>query len=204
MPAGMDRRAGAGCGGGFSMKAISLWQPWASLIACGAKPYETRDWAPPRELIGQPIAIHAAKKVDRQLIEFAEELIYGQHKDGGYELAYKLTASMRGAPDSLMGCFGQAAMPIGCIVAIARLDAAFKLGEAAEGTARPAAAVVERMTSRPMPECFTVRYDDFGDYAPGRWAWLLRDVKPLTPPVAMKGKQGFFDLPPGWLTEAMS
>ncbi len=34
-----------------------------------------------------------------------------------------------------------------------------------------------------MPECFTVRYDDFGDYAPGRGAWLLRDVKPLNPPV---------------------
>ncbi len=27
------------------------------------------------------------------------------------------------------------------------------------------------------------RYDDFGDYAAGRWAWLLRDVKPLNLPV---------------------
>ena len=26
------------------MKAISLWQPWASLIAVGAKQYETRSW----------------------------------------------------------------------------------------------------------------------------------------------------------------
>jgi hypothetical protein len=37
------------------MKAISL-------IACGAKPYETRVWAPPASLIGQPIAIHAATR----------------------------------------------------------------------------------------------------------------------------------------------
>lgn len=44
------------------MKAISLWQPWASLIAVGAKPFETRDWAPPRGLIGQRIAIHSAKR----------------------------------------------------------------------------------------------------------------------------------------------
>ena len=65
----------------------------------------------------------------------------------------------------------------------------------------PSARVVQRLTSRPMPECFTVRYDDFGDYAPGRWAWLLRDVKALKPPVPMKGQQGFFDLPQGWLTE---
>jgi hypothetical protein len=44
------------------MKAISLWQPWASFIAIGVKPFETRDWAPPLWLIGQRIAIHAAKK----------------------------------------------------------------------------------------------------------------------------------------------
>src|SRR3989339_577320 len=27
------------------MKAISLWQPWASLCAVGAKLYETRSWS---------------------------------------------------------------------------------------------------------------------------------------------------------------
>jgi hypothetical protein len=182
------------------MKAISLWQPWASLIACGAKPFETRDWAPPRELIGQAIAIHAAKKIDKGAAQFAEELMYGQHENGGFELADKLEASMKGTPDKLMGCFGEALMPIGCVVAIARLDAAFQLGEPAQGTGVPAARVVQRLTSRPMPECFTVRYDDFGDYAPGRWAWLLRDIKPLNPPAFAKGAQKFFDLPQGWLT----
>jgi hypothetical protein len=30
----------------------------------------------------------------------------------------------------------------------------------------------------------------FGDHAPGRWAWLLRDVKPLNPPFEMKGRHG--------------
>lgn len=181
------------------MKAISLWQPWASLIACGAKPYETRDWAPPRDLIGQPIAIHAAKTIDKDAAALAEELIYGQHKDGGFELSDKLAASFKGAPDSMMGLFGQACMPIGCVVAIAKLDAAFKLGEPAEGTAVPAASVVSRITSRDMPACFTVRIDGFGDYRPGRWAWLLRDVKPLTRPAPAKGAQRIFELPSGWL-----
>lgn len=156
------------------MKAISLWQPWASLIACGAKPYETRSWAPPRDLIGATIAIHAAKKIDKGAAEFAEELMYGQHEAGGFALADKLEASMRGTPDKLMGIFAEATMPIGCVVCTARLDAAFQLGEPADGTVVPAARVVRRLTSRQMPECFTVRYDDFGDYAPGRWAWLLR------------------------------
>jgi hypothetical protein len=42
--------------------AMTLWQPWASLIAIGAKPYETRSRPPPARLIGQRIAIHAARK----------------------------------------------------------------------------------------------------------------------------------------------
>jgi hypothetical protein len=46
------------------MKALSLWQPWASLIACGAKTIETRSWQPPARLDGQRIAIHAAKRTD--------------------------------------------------------------------------------------------------------------------------------------------
>lgn len=182
------------------MKAISLWQPWASLIACGAKPYETRSWAPPLGLIGQTIAIHAAKKIDKGAVEFAEELVYGQHNPGGFGLADKLEALDEDTPDNLMGIFGRSTLPIGCVVCIARLDAAFQLGDAADGTAVPAATVVRRLVSRAMPECFTVRYDTFGDYAPGRWAWLLRDIQPLKPPASVTGHQGFFELPQGWMT----
>jgi len=137
------------------MKAISLWQPWATLIACGAKPYETRSFAPPASLIGQSIAIHAAKKIDKGAAQFAEELMYGQHKGGGFDLADRLEVTMSGIPDELMGIFRQTTLPIGCVVAIARLDAAFQLGNPAHGTALPAATVVKRLTSRPMPECFT-------------------------------------------------
>ena len=41
------------------MKALTIWQPWASLLACGAKRFETRSWATSYR---GPIAIHAAKK----------------------------------------------------------------------------------------------------------------------------------------------
>lgn len=46
---------------GDGIPAISLWQPWASLIAAGAKPFETRGWIAPGRFIGRRIAIHAAK-----------------------------------------------------------------------------------------------------------------------------------------------
>jgi hypothetical protein len=46
------------------MKCVSLWQPWASLVAVGAKRVETRHWPAPASVIGQRIAIHAAKTRD--------------------------------------------------------------------------------------------------------------------------------------------
>lgn len=42
------------------MRALSLWQPWATLIRIGAKKCETRSWGTNYR---GPIAIHAAKKV---------------------------------------------------------------------------------------------------------------------------------------------
>lgn len=48
------------------MKALTVLQPWASLIVAGAKPYEFRRWRPPVSMIGQRIVIHAAKrKIDQ-------------------------------------------------------------------------------------------------------------------------------------------
>lgn len=44
---------------GKSIRAISVWQPWASLIATGAKQFETRSWATSYRGL---IAIQAAKR----------------------------------------------------------------------------------------------------------------------------------------------
>ena len=42
------------------MKAISLWQPWASAMALGWKRNDTRSW---RTSYRGPLLIHAAKKI---------------------------------------------------------------------------------------------------------------------------------------------
>lgn len=48
------------------MRALTLWQPWASLVACGAKRIETRRWTTGYR---GPLAIHAAARpVDFNLI----------------------------------------------------------------------------------------------------------------------------------------
>ena len=43
------------------MKALTLHQPWASLVAVGAKHIETRSWPCPKSVIGERIAIHAGR-----------------------------------------------------------------------------------------------------------------------------------------------
>ena len=51
------------------MKVLSLWQPWASLIADGRKRIETRSWAAPRWIIDRDILIHATKRIETDAAE---------------------------------------------------------------------------------------------------------------------------------------
>ncbi|WP_300701290.1 ASCH domain-containing protein [Bacteroides sp.] len=44
------------------MKAITIKQPWASLIVHGIKDIENRTWACPKKYIGQRVLIHASKR----------------------------------------------------------------------------------------------------------------------------------------------
>lgn len=53
------------------MKCITLWQPWASWVALGWKPIETRTHTRFAGLVGQRIAIHAGLKWDEKAIEAA-------------------------------------------------------------------------------------------------------------------------------------
>ena len=48
------------------MKAITIKQPWATLIALGLKKFETRSW---RTKYRGPLAIHAGKSVDKEACE---------------------------------------------------------------------------------------------------------------------------------------
>lgn len=67
------------------MKALTIYQPWASLIMVGAKPFEFRGWSPRRRggayaaLIGQRIVIHAAARpmVADEIRQIVDNLQFG-------------------------------------------------------------------------------------------------------------------------------
>lgn len=53
------------------MKAISIKQPWASLIAHGIKDIENRTWKCPQKYIGQRVLIHASS--GKRIFEFSNK-----------------------------------------------------------------------------------------------------------------------------------
>lgn len=48
------------------MKALTIKQPWATLIALGEKKFETRSW---QTKYRGPLAIHAGKTIDKEACE---------------------------------------------------------------------------------------------------------------------------------------
>ena len=56
------------------MKALSLWQPYATLSIIGAKHYETRGWA--TNFRGE-LAIHAAKKPVKSVLRMLPQDVVG-------------------------------------------------------------------------------------------------------------------------------
>ena len=150
------------------MYAISLWQPWASLIAEGIKVQETRNWAPPKHLIGERIAIHAAKR--RLTKAELRELPSMIHHD----------MSVR------YGHFWEEDVPYGAVVATV------ELGGACRVIGKDKMLGLEGRLIYTNEPC-RLFSDIYGDYSVGRIIWSLKDIEKLPEPVPAAGKQGFWD-----------
>lgn len=183
------------------MKALTIRQPWASLIALGVKTIETRSWRAPQSLIGQTIAIHAGKWTPR-IGAFAGPIHEGP--DGGYE--YAMLRDRDGErPWKLWSPEGWMTLPLGAVVATATLAGCLPMVDNDTGNNRPkqnryvymlddeAMAIDLTLTA----ERYTSITDQlpYGDFAPGRWAWMLTNVQPCEP-IPAKGKQGLWEWNP--------
>jgi hypothetical protein len=154
------------------MKALSLWQPWASLIALKEKKIETRSWKAPDYLIGHRIAIHATKSMPvwvRALLRGFAKLLGIKKYEGSW--LYYLAAGVG---------------PFGKVVATAKLVDCSKVIE--ESAYPPGESVL-------LENGMYVRGNElsFGDYAIGRYAWILEDIQPLKEPVPARGMQGLWE-----------
>jgi hypothetical protein len=151
------------------MKALTLTQPWATLVALGEKQIETRSWKTPYR---GPLAIHSAKG-------FPEDCEARCYEEPFY--------TALGRPNIITSGIDLALDPIlprGFVLATCKLVGCVKTDYLQRGKPIPS-------NGWPSTEAFELTEDEwaFGDYSPGRWAWLLADISMLSKPIAARGYQ---------------
>lgn len=154
------------------MKALTIWQPWASLIMVGAKPYEFRRWdyrTRDRSLEGSRIVIHAgARKVQPHEVQrLLLDLWAGEPTGLDREPARQLLIKIGFKPGD-----GGPMLP-----------RAHGLGTAILGKPRKSSEIFGRGRGDSDRIDHTI------------WAWPLSDIEPFEPPVPMRGMQGFWTWP---------
>lgn len=169
------------------MKALTTWQPWASLLACGAKQFETRGWATSYR---GPIAIHAADISISRVLKAVFPLGKWSYAPD-YEAEQRfLTAVGRAFGNisvtrSVVNYLSQ--LPRGAVIATGELVGCHKVvsvGWTGSSERRIAWTDGELTPHYPLESELL-----FGDWTPGRYAWEISDVKMLPEPVPAKGKQ---------------
>lgn len=152
------------------MKALTIYQPWASLIMAGAKPFEFRQWdyseRYPR-LIDQRIVIHASARTMR-----SEELL---------DIIERIDAGVSSLKDEIARPIVERLLALPSIQVKTALPLAHGLGTAIIGRARRVDGLFKG------PDSDRVHQHMF--------AWPLTSIEPFMPPIPMRGAQGFWNWP---------
>lgn len=165
------------------MRALSLWQPWAYFIARGGerlplapvKRLETRSWPVPGGRPVHDVVIHAARKWDADLAALCSTW--------PFNVAHQLGALSEERTDE-RGVLHRGPLAFGaalCLVDVVKVWRAEAVLEHAKQ--------FEDGAAEHWAEELAL-----GNYAPGRYAWELRNVRLLRYPVPVKGRQGLFTL----------
>jgi len=153
------------------MYCLTVKQPWASLIALGAKHNETRSWYTNYR---GPLAIHASARMSKQ------------EKDLCFEDPFRtalLNAGLFHHP-----CI----LPLGSVIALVNLVDCLPI--VADDGPYPNDAAMMNIAGLCRPGNLTEPERSFGDYTPGRFAWVFSDVRQVEP-VKCRGRLGLWNLP---------
>lgn len=154
------------------IRMLTLWQPWASLIAKRLKRFETRSWSTSYRGL---IAIHAAKRPVNK-----DEVLPIRYAVGGGGCTHEELAAI----DECLEATHK--LPLGCVVAIAELTGCFAMHQR-----KTVGTYVD------LPGCGHIFIDPqsvleraVGNWQPGRCAWKLENILALPEPIPAKGGQG--------------
>jgi hypothetical protein len=158
----------------MKIKAVSLWQPWASMVPPpGPKSLETRGWDTSYR---GPLLICASKKVMSWTLLFElgkqEEWLKALRAVLGYD--YIPSGCMAEEKPLYFAKHVRQKLPYGVAVATCNLVGTYRTETLKAGT----------MLTNNLP---------FGDFSAGRYAWNLRDRKAIKP-FPVWGRQGLFEV----------
>ena len=162
------------------MNAITIWQPWATLLACKVKKYETRSWGTSYR---GPIAIHAAVLNPFKAIKPVSNEAVIEMRNALKEIGI-LT------PDTDFRV-----LPRGCVIATAELINCWRIvyhpGTNIDVAKHiPIGAELDVPKHHPDFEKYIVPTEQemmFGDWTPGRFAWEFSNMTMLLTPIPAKG-----------------
>lgn len=158
------------------MYGLTITGPWATFIAHELKRNETRDWPCWERVIGQRIAIHQGAG-------------FG-HMGTKKQWAEKVLVNPALCRAMVQAGYLLDTLPLGAIVATARVTACQRITRAQRDS--------RVLTALETPnvgigwEFVGTDEEALGNYAPGRWAWVLSDVQRLAVPVPCRGSQGLW------------
>lgn len=145
------------------MKAITIHQPYATLIAHGDKRFETRSW--PTKYRG-PIAIHAGKQFNKEA--WIEPPIYDEIRKHGLLL-----------PEDF---------PTGAVIATAELVECYRIYDTIDNGIHIVRCPNDKYDFSKV-EFVGKPESNFGFFEEGRFAWELDNVRMLPEPIPAKGQQ---------------
>jgi hypothetical protein len=152
------------------VKALTLWQPWASLVAMGVKKYEFRRWKAPAAIVGERIVIHAAKRPIDKRRECAPLLADRARLSASLgTLGLDDIKRENEARAFLVAALGDGWIPYSCGIATARLG-----------------------TPQRAIDLFAAHMDP-SEIDPDMWAWPMEAVEEFRKPVPARGAQGFWN-----------
>lgn len=160
------------------MKLLSLWEPWATLMALGAKRIDTRSWG--TSYRGW-LAIQASKGgLNRECLAetCCDEYFYQALRE------YPPFAEQVEATVRRKGWISEV-FPHGKIVAVVYLMGCART----EWITKPVG--VEVIGS----ELMTPQERAFGDFSDGRYGWVTEKLFRLPEPIPFKAKQGLVSVP---------
>lgn len=165
------------------MKALTVYQPHASLIAIGAKRIEALDWS---TTYRGSLAIHAAAAMPAFAVWACFETpINDALARGGYFMSRGRVSDVRSRP--------REELPLGAIIATCDLIDVVPIVRSGHGLQQWSDGRLVWIVGGDQEDRDVSDQAPFDNFSPGRYAWLFDNIVALKEPIPAKGRQRLWD-----------